>query len=223
VAVITAADRLQGREDLARARANRLPDDCDAPAKVVVEVAGRLLAALERALIHLGALEADPLDNLAKYLPPTDCAHARALVDRLGRGPGRRNNVVYWSPPAPRRVRYVGISRALDSRCRAHPDDISADLETLSLPPMTRAQAHSVEEVLIAHFGIRSETPTPTAVPTIAGSQFGQLLNRRHSLAPSRPDYCQRLGFGQALLRFYLYRAYATVYYTQGRHCLGIV
>jgi len=217
---IEAIRKLQGRQALARKRADRPSKDCNPPAEVVLAVADRLLTALERGLVHLGALEAQPLDDLAEYQPSTDCKRARALVDRLGRGPGRRNYVVYWSPP-PQGVEYVGISRALDRRCGAHPDDISDHLQTLSLPRLTRAQAHGVEEVLISHFGPFGELATVTGDPE--AFTLAQLRNQIHSVSPVRQDYCQWLGFGQALLRFYFYSPYTKAIFTRGRRCPGII
>ena len=104
------------------------------------------------------------------------CEDAGELADRLPQGSGRQNYVGYWAPPAPPEevVRYVGISRSLESRCRSHSEPYrSGNLATMQLPPLELNEARSVEEALIAHFGIVNELAT-------FEPRVGQLMNLRH-------------------------------------------
>ncbi len=209
--VVGALASLQGLEAEAERLLDVLKDkQCEAPSKVALGVIGKTTPALNNALGHLASLQAQ-LVARGRSVGREHCSDARELVKRLGPGRGRPNYVVYWSPPPPpaARVQYVGISRALDSRCQAHPAARSRSLETLNLPPLFRAEATSVEEALISHFGTRFELPTP-----------GQLDNVIHAISSLRPDYCARLLLGQAILALNGYRSpYATAHFTRAARC----
>jgi|GEM_PF-6947401 len=145
------------------------------------------------------------------------CTAARALVDSLGRGAGKPNHVVYWLIPPPGRVEYVGRSRALDSRCSGHTPYRRQNLMTLNLPPLTYSEARSVEEALIAHFGLDNRSD----MHRITGAN-GQLRNTRHEIDPLKADYCEHLLLGQYILTLNQYAAYAAAYFTKGTVCPGV-
>ena len=143
------------------------------------------------------------------------CEDAGELGDRLPQGSGRQNYVVYWALPAPPEevVRYVGISRSLESRCRSHSEPYrSENLATLQLPPLELNEARSVEEALIAHFGIVNELAT-------FEPRVGQLMNLRHEFDARAPGYCSQLELGRSILRSNGYAAYAIARFTKETHC----
>jgi len=117
-------------------------------------------------------------------------------------------------------VEYVGISRALDSRCSSHPATRRGSLETLNPPPLYRSQATSVEEAPIGHFGSAFELPTDPAQARLG--LLGQLQNTIQAISSLRPDYCARLLLGQTILDLNGYGRDTVAFFTRGRHCLAL-
>ena len=205
--------------------------ECQAPGKaalkaandvadVAVPAAQKVLVQLERQGERRQAW-ADTNEAMRdRPLQPRRCEDAKYLWDRLSPGPGRRNYVVYWAPPPPRTVRYVGRSRNFPDRCRKHNREIVRSRgQTLRLPPLTYIESRQVEEALIAHFGLAERRLED--FHNITG-QFGQLSNLRHEISRLRPDYCAHLVRGQFILYRSGYKPYAAAYYTKGISCPGV-
>ncbi|WCB93275.1 hypothetical protein DSM104299_01987 [Baekduia alba] len=207
-----------------------VPHDCKVFYKAAVDSAERVVTALQHADEHLTQLDfehlriveekeaREPGEN-GRPIGTRNCEEAEELVDELGRGAGRRNHVVYWSPPPPpdSAVDYVGRSRDFKQRCDRHPEERTDTMTTLNIPPMTLIEAQSTEEALIAHFGpFRYEANAGT------GRDLGQLSNKRHEISPDRDTYCAQLLLGQFILLKHGYAAYAAAFYTGRKRCPGV-
>jgi hypothetical protein len=215
--------------DAARDVFNETSKECKGPYKVAYNNAAKMVRDLSSNQTYLHELDfqhqrqvasatADAFDQQPERVRAVPCDDAKELVDSLGRGAGLNNHVVYWAPPPPldTDVRYIGRSRALDARCSAHDDSISSNLMTLHLPPLNLLAARGVEEALIAHFGYVTETKNGD--PGTAG----QLLNKRHEIAPEAKAYCGMLLVGQFLLLHHGYGRYAAAHFTRGKQCPGV-
>jgi hypothetical protein len=223
----TAYSRLDGLEAEALAeiqnRKQNLDGKCEGAQKTGLTAVGRTRPLLIDADRSLAERTAQLIGRRAK-VGTKQCTEARELVKQLGPGSGRPNYVVYWAPPPPldEDVEYVGVSRALDSRCSSHPEERSNNLETLNLPPLTHENAHDVEEALIARFGTARDRIANHGTPPIIATRGGQLANQIHSISNLRPLYCARLLLGQMILSLNGYAAYARAYFTGGMICPGV-
>jgi hypothetical protein len=118
----------------------------------------------------------------------------------------------------------VGISRALERRCRDHASNSNKNrLQTLYLPPLTLAQARSVEEALISHFGPTVEQlDRKFRPPTMPSARLnGQLVNKRKEIRRTVATYCQSIMTGQIILATTGYGTYAHAYYNRDMECPG--
>ena len=206
----------------AKRLADAVPKRCKPYYETALHVIDRTVPALDAAAGTLHDLEVlarrkyarEKAEEINRKRTKTGTVRCREAVD--GDGPGKANFYVYWSPPAPppEAVRYVGISRALKTRCRKHIERIRDHLFTLRLPFLRYVEARGVEEALIAHFGPAKETSN-------SGKAKGQLFNDKHSTDPSRDVYCERLLLGQFILLTNGYGRYAAAYFTRGKDCPG--
>jgi len=215
--VVNARTALASLEARALRDSYLLDEDCSAPANTALGVIARTAPALDNALRHLVSLGASAVVARGPAVGQHNCEDARDLVRGLGPGKKRPNYVVYWSAPPPpdAAVLYVGISRALDRRCSSHPVGRRRSLQTLSLPPLYHAEATSVEEALISHFGLGFEQSVPPG-------RLGQLQNRIHAISSLRPSYCIRLLVGQAILARFDYGRYAVAYFMRNARCITL-
>jgi hypothetical protein len=204
-------------------RRQNLDGQCEGAQKTALEAVRQTRPLLIHAERSLAERTAQALGRVSK-VGTKRCSDAPKLVDRLGRGAGETNYVVYWAPPPPpdERVRYVGISRALDRRCSGHPEDRRNALTTLNLPPLTHGTARDVEEALIARFGTARDVLANPGTPQNIAAGGGQLTNQIHSISRLNPAYCPRLLAGQTILSFNDYGAYARAYFTRGTPCPGV-
>jgi hypothetical protein len=110
-------DRVQASErqvsdllDDAKHLFKAVPKRCKSYYKPMVDTAPKVDTALQAAEEHLTQLDFEHMRRVAekearepaRYEQPVgtnDCDDAEDLVNRLGRGSGKRNHVVYWSPP----------------------------------------------------------------------------------------------------------------------------
>lgn len=214
-------------------RSNNEGSSCVAAAKVALRTDAKLGPALKAALA-VAERENDQLQRRRankqaaevsrnKKYGEDGCRESDSIAKRFGGpGRGRSNYVVYWSPPPPldEDVDYIGISRALPSRCATYRRKPATraragNLRTLRLPHMRIQEAREVEEALIAHFG-------PNGASRNGGGDAGQLSNLRHEISPDRPEYCIRLLRGQFVLKRNGYGRYAAALYTRTKRCPGV-
>lgn len=142
--------------------------------------------------------QVDELPPMGEYIDGTTAlpiGRARGIAKNIflaGQTASEANVLVYLSLNAKKLVQYVGITNNFAVRAAAHlgkTNDFTIQ-EIKGLANLTRAQARSVEEVLIEYYGLEGKA-----------GQTGQLLNRINSISDARYIYKQSLKQGLKLLK----------------------
>lgn len=138
----------------------------------------------------------DELPPMGEYIDGTTAfpiGRARGIAKNIflaGQAASEADVLVYLSLNAKKLVQYVGITNNFAVRAAAHLAKKGITIQKINgLGNLTRAQARSVEQVLIEYYGLGGKV-----------GQTGQLLNRINSISDSRNVYKQSLKQGLKLL-----------------------
>lgn len=130
------------------------------------------------------------LKDVSGLLPMGQGAKATNGIFIAGAAASESKVLVYLSVNANKLIQYVGITNNFAARSAAHLAQKGITIEKIKgLSNLTRAQARSVEQVLIEYYGLGGKA-----------DQTGQLLNRINSISKGRDTYKQSLKQGLKLL-----------------------